>query len=123
MVIRLSSIIILFATAGFVIPVVLVAIDCLSAHGFWRHWILYVFPSSYMLGAASGIIDSFFYEMAAIAIVVNIMLYSIAGFILGIFLRLIARLHWLATSKPDVMDGLNRVERTMHDELGRKRRR
>jgi hypothetical protein len=86
---RLKLVVILFATAGFAIPVIILVIDRLSAHGFWRHWIVYVFPSSYMLGAASGIIDSFFYEMAAIAILVNIVLYSVAGFIVGIVLRLI----------------------------------
>jgi hypothetical protein len=60
-----------------------------------------------MLGAASGIIDSFFYGMAAIAILVNIVLYSIAGFTFGIVLRLIFGPPWLASSKPDVMDDVS----------------
>jgi hypothetical protein len=123
MVIRLRTIVVWFATVGFLIPIAIIVIDRLSAHGWWAHWVLYVFPSSYMIGAASGIIDSFFYEMAAIAIVVNIILYSIAGLILGIVLRLIVRLHQLAVSKPDLLDDLDRVERTMREELNRERRR
>jgi hypothetical protein len=35
----------LFATAGFTIPLILLTVDRLSAQGFWRHWVLYVFPS------------------------------------------------------------------------------
>jgi predicted DNA repair protein MutK len=53
---------------------------------------LYVFPSSYMLGAASGIIDSFFYQMAAVAILVNTALYSVVGFVVGLVLRLLVKI-------------------------------
>jgi len=122
-IIRLRNITLAFAAAGFAIPIAILSIDRLSAHGFWRHWVLYVFPSSYMLGAASGIIDSVYYEMAAIAILVNVALYSIAGFMLAVALRLIVWLRRLASSRPDALDDLNRVERTMVEELNRRRQR
>jgi hypothetical protein len=92
MVIRLKPIVISFAILGFLIPVSIIAIDRLSAHGWWRPWVLYVFPSSYMVGAASGIIDSFFYEMTAIATLVNTLLYAVVGCILGLVLRALAKI-------------------------------
>jgi hypothetical protein len=87
MVVRLKSIAIWFGIVGFVLPVVIIAIDRTSIHGWWPRWVPYAFPSSYILGAASGVIDSFFYEMAAIAIAVNVVMYSIIGLALGAIVR------------------------------------
>ncbi|MFO1464924.1 MAG: hypothetical protein U1F35_00535 [Steroidobacteraceae bacterium] len=76
-----------FATLGLLVAVAIVAADRLVSGGFWRPWVVYVFPSSYMIGAASGIIDSFFYEMAAIATIVNAVLYALGGVVVGCVLR------------------------------------
>jgi hypothetical protein len=47
------------ATLGVVIPIILIAIDGFSPHGWWPDWISYVWPTSYMLIATSAIMDSF----------------------------------------------------------------
>lgn len=93
---RVRSIVISFAILGFLIPVAIIAIDRLSAHGWWRPWMLYVFPSSYMIGAASGIIDSFFYEMAALAIIVNTVLYAVVGLLFALVLRAVVKIGGIA---------------------------
>jgi hypothetical protein len=77
-----------FASAGLLIPVVLLAIDGASTNGWWPHWIPYLFPTDFMLGAASGVVDSFYYKMAALAIAMNVALYATVGFVLGLSIRL-----------------------------------
>jgi hypothetical protein len=96
MVVRIKSIVVWFAILGFLIPVAIIAVDRLSAHGWWRPWMLYVFPSSYMIGAASGVIDGFFYEMAALAIIANTVLYAVVGFLLGLGLWALVKIGGIA---------------------------
>jgi hypothetical protein len=78
-----------FAVAGLLIPVVLLAIDGASTNGWWPHWIPYLFPTDFMLGAASGVVDIFYFKMAALAIVINVALYATIGFGAGLAIHFV----------------------------------
>jgi len=67
--------------------VAIVVADRLSPDGWWHHWILYVFPASFIVGAASGIVDGFYYELIALSIAANVLLYAVAGLLIGIAWR------------------------------------
>lgn len=64
---------------GVLLPALLLAVDAASAHGWWPKWILYVWPTSYMLGATSGEKDVGGYLVVAAAIVINGALYAYVG--------------------------------------------
>jgi len=48
----------------------------------WSHWIHLVWPTSYMLIATSAIYNAFFFEVAAISIALNAVLYALLATLL-----------------------------------------
>jgi|SRR5271167_1839282 len=76
---------IISGSVGALVPLVIVSIDRLSSGGWWANWILYVWPSSYMMGATSAIIDGFWYEMLAFATAINALIYALVGTLIFIF--------------------------------------
>ena len=67
------------ALLGVGIPIVLLCIDATTRGGWWPPWIMYVWPTDFMLGVASGVRDKFFVEIAALAAAINGGLYAIGG--------------------------------------------
>lgn len=74
--------VIFFAALGIAGPIALLVADHMSPHGWWPGWIKYVWPTDYMLGATSAIVDRFWFEVAALSIALNAILYAVAGAIL-----------------------------------------
>ena len=64
---------------GALVPLTISMIDRLSSGGWWPDWIFYVWPTNYMMGATSAIIDGFWYEMLALSAAVNALLYAFIG--------------------------------------------
>lgn len=74
---------------GVTIPLLVMLIDKLSAHGWWPSWIFTIWPSSYMLIATAGTKDFSAYVIVAISIVINGVLYGVVGALLfALFKRL-----------------------------------
>jgi hypothetical protein len=71
-----------FAILGILVPIVLLVADHMSPHGWWPDWIEYVWLTDYMLGATSAVVDRFWFEIAALSITLNAIIYAIAGAIL-----------------------------------------
>jgi chromate transport protein ChrA len=67
------------ATLGVALPILLLTIDRLSPQGWWADWIPFVWPTSLMMIATSAIVNGFWYEVAAIAIGLNAILYALVG--------------------------------------------
>jgi hypothetical protein len=76
------------ALLGICIPLVLLYIDATTRGGWWPPWIMYVWPTDFMLGVASGERDRFFVEIAAVATAINAALYAAVGAGLGAVSRL-----------------------------------
>jgi hypothetical protein len=83
---RASKAVLAFAAVGLIVPIATLLIDHVSKGGWWPHWIMYAWPTSYMFGATSGVVDAFWYEIAAVAIALNVVIYAAVG---GILLRLL----------------------------------
>ncbi len=67
---------------GIVGPIALLLVDRSSAHGWWPDWIKYVWPTDFMLGATSAIVDRYWFEVAAVSIALNALLYAALGALL-----------------------------------------
>jgi len=76
-----------FAAFGVLLPLLLLAADHMSAHGWWPNWIGYIWPTSYMFVATSAIVDRLWYEVAVLSIGLNALLYGLVGLILSSGLR------------------------------------
>ena len=74
---RLVKIGVTAAIVGAAIPVGILLIDHFSSNGWWPRWTLFVWPSSYMMIAASGGRPGWFLVPAAVAITVNAALYAL----------------------------------------------
>jgi ABC-type multidrug transport system permease subunit len=68
-----------FAICGVLVPIAMLAVDHISPHGWWPDWVNYVWPTDYMLGATSAIVNRFWFEIAALSIALNAIIYGIAG--------------------------------------------
>jgi hypothetical protein len=75
------------ALLGAAIPVSILLIDHFSSHGWWPRWILVVWPSSYMMIAASGGRPGWFLLPAAISTTVNAALYALLAVLLAAMYR------------------------------------
>jgi hypothetical protein len=73
----------LCGVVGLLIPAILVVIDRLSSGGWWPRWVIYVWPTSYMLIANSAVMDATAYVIIAFSAVLNALLYSLVG--LGVY--------------------------------------
>lgn len=88
MIIEARKIVIIAGIVGLSIPVTIMGIDSLSQHGWWPAWILYIWPTSYMLGATSGIKEFADYVIIVVSIAVNGVIY---GYLASVLNRLVAR--------------------------------
>jgi len=81
---RMQSVVVtlLSAAIGIMLPLALMAIDSMSDHGWWPGWILFFWPSSYILGATAGTKDLNAYLMIAIAVAINGIIYGYVGSLL-----------------------------------------
>jgi len=77
----------IFAAIGVALPVAFLALDRSTPGGWWPSWIAYFWPTDFMTGPASGVVDLFFYEIAAVAIVINAALYALVGLAVALLLR------------------------------------
>lgn len=68
---------------GFLIPVILVVVDQSTNGGWWPRWVIYVWPTSYMLIANSAVMDATAYTIIALSAFLNALLYALLG--VGIF--------------------------------------
>ena len=75
------------AVIGLVLPVVFIAVDAATPGGWWPPWIMYFWPADFMLGVASGNRDWYFFEIAGVAISINVVLYAVVGAIAGVVVR------------------------------------
>jgi len=69
----------LFATIGTLLPLAILIVDRKSHQGWCPEWVAYVWPTSYMFIATSGIVDRFWYEIALLSVSLNALLYGLAG--------------------------------------------
>ena len=72
---------------GIVLPLILLAVDAASVHGWWPKWIVYVWPTSYMLGATAGEKDLAAYLIITAAVAVNSLVYAYLGFVIARLMR------------------------------------
>lgn len=79
---RTLRISVVFAALGILGPIVLLVADHMSPHGWWPDWIKFVWPTDYMLGATSAIVNSFWFQVAALSIALNAIIYAVVGAIL-----------------------------------------
>lgn len=77
----LRNVVLIFGAVGLFLPIVLLGVDAASPR-LWPQWILYVWPTSYMLGATSGEKDIGGYLIIAAAIAINAVLYGYVGSVL-----------------------------------------
>ena len=75
------------AAIGIAIPLLVMLIDNLSAHGWWPSWIVAIWPTSYMLIATAGTKDLSAYLFIAMSIAINGVLYGAAGALLAAAFR------------------------------------
>jgi hypothetical protein len=75
------------AVIGVIIPLLFLVVDALSQTGWWPKWILFVWPTSYMLIATSGIKDLSAYMLIALSIAVNGAVYAGVGAIAYRFVK------------------------------------
>jgi hypothetical protein len=68
---------------GLLIPVILVVIDRSISGGWWPRWVIYVWPTSYMLIANSAVMDATAYTIIVFSAFLNAVLYALLG--LGIY--------------------------------------
>ena len=81
------------ALLGAAIPVAVLVSDYFSPGGYWREWIPYVWPTSYMLIATSAIRNAYFLEVAAISAAVNAALYAfLAVMLVALYRRITGRM-------------------------------
>lgn len=80
--VRSLHVVLIAAAIGIALPIVVMTIDRLTDLGWWPRWILYVWPSSYILGATSGVKDLGAYLMIAISISINGLAYGYVGSLL-----------------------------------------
>ena len=64
------------ALIGIAIPLAIMSADSLSSAGWWPDWVLWVWPSSYMLMATAGKKELWDYFVIALSVAVNVALYS-----------------------------------------------
>lgn len=64
------------AVIGIGIPIAIMTADSLSPKGWWPDWILWVWPSSYMLMATAGKKELWDYFVIGLSIVINGALYA-----------------------------------------------
>jgi hypothetical protein len=74
------------ALIGIAIPLLVLLIDRLSAHGWWPSWTSIIWPSSYMLIATAGTKDLSALAIMATSIVINGVIYGIVVGVLSYFL-------------------------------------
>lgn len=72
---------------GILLPIVVMSVDRLSAHGWWPEWVNYVWPTSYMLMASSGFHDAYVYEVIAVSVIANAMIYVLVGLVINRLFR------------------------------------
>jgi len=88
--VRSLQVVLVAAAIGIAFPIVFLTVDGLSGQGWWPSWILYVWPSSYILGATSGVKNLGAYAMIVISIAINGLIYGYVGSLL---------FRWLGRSK------------------------
>ncbi len=75
---------IIFAALGVAVPVSLLIVSWERGGTWWPDWTGYVWPASHMFIATSAIVNLFWYEVAAISIALNALLYAIVGVLLAV---------------------------------------
>ena len=70
---------------GILVPAVIMCLDSWSTHGWWPAWVLWVWPSSYMLLATAGKKEAWDYLIIVFAVLVNGALY---GYLFSVLYRL-----------------------------------
>ncbi len=70
------------ALIGVLVPLLVLWADSLSATGWWPDWILWVWPSSYMLMATAGKKELWDYFVIILSIAINGALYCYVASIL-----------------------------------------
>ena len=73
-----------FAALGLIVPASLLIVNGSRGGVWWPDWIAYVWPTSYMFIATSGIVNWYWYEIAAISIGLNALLYALVGALLAV---------------------------------------
>jgi hypothetical protein len=72
----------LFGFAGILLPAAVMSVDRLIPHGWWPRWIIYAWPTSYMLIANSAIFDARAYAVIAVSAILNALIYALVGLVL-----------------------------------------
>jgi hypothetical protein len=74
-----SLVILLFAAIGLLIPVAILLAKMLGPHGFSPDWILYIWPSYFILGGLAGEFGVVVGTYVVVSIFLNIVLYAYVG--------------------------------------------
>jgi hypothetical protein len=87
--VKLKAVIALFALVGVLLPAVVMSVDRLSPHGWWPQWLIYVWPTSYMLIANSAFTNTTAHIITIVAVVIDALIYALVGLVAYGVIRLI----------------------------------
>lgn len=62
-------------------------VDQMSPHGWWPRWAFYVWPTSYMLIANEGIMNTRGWTVTVVSAILNALIYILVGFIVYLALH------------------------------------
>jgi hypothetical protein len=68
-----------FAILGLILPILVLLAKAFTSAGFSPSWILYIWPSYFILGGLAGEIDAVTIGYVIISILLNVVLYAYAG--------------------------------------------
>lgn len=74
----------IFGALGVVVPLLLLVVSRQRCGTWWPDWTIYLWQTSYMFIATSAIVNWFWYEVAAISIALNALLYAMVGALLAV---------------------------------------
>lgn len=80
---RVKRFILVFAVIGLLVPLAILLAKALSSTGFGPIWIVYVWPSYFVLGGMAGEIDALTMADLIVSISLNVALYAYLGSIVG----------------------------------------
>jgi hypothetical protein len=80
---RVKKFALVFAVIGLVVPLGILLAKTFSSTGFSPVWILYVWPTYFILGGLAGEIDAVTVVYLIVSVLVNAMLYAYVGTIVA----------------------------------------
>lgn len=74
---------IIFGAIGLGVPITILLVKTLSPSGFSPAWIVYIWPSFFLLGGLSGKVDGITIAYLVVSVLINVAVYAYVGIIIG----------------------------------------